>query len=117
MQLSFIRGAACALTLAFAATAPQTAQAMTNSTFYGIVVHVSANNIKVQNPKTKETLSFLIVPKFNAVYREGKTMQMSAIHNGQYVGIIYDQKALGVRHADQIYLLTNANEKISAIKN
>ncbi|MBV8198327.1 MAG: hypothetical protein JO263_09330 [Candidatus Eremiobacteraeota bacterium] len=90
---------------------------MTNSTFYGIVVHVSANNIKVENTKTKETLSFLIVPKFNAVYREGKTMQMSAIHNGQYVGIIYDQKALGARHADQIYLLNNANERISAIKN
>ncbi|MBV8725618.1 MAG: hypothetical protein JO078_11050 [Candidatus Eremiobacteraeota bacterium] len=117
MQLSFIRGAACALTLAMAATLPQTVQAMTNSTFYGIVVHVSANNLKVQNPKTKETLSFLILPKFNAVYREGKTMQMSAIHSGQYVGVIYDQKALGARHADQIYLLTNANEKISAIKN
>ena len=102
--------------MALAAAAPQAAQAMANSTFYGIVLHVSANNIKVQNPKTKETLSFLILPKFNAVYRQGKTMQMSAIHDGQYVGIIYDQKALGVRHADQIYLLNNANEKITAIK-
>ena len=37
---------------------------------------------------------------------------MGAIKAGQYVGIIYDQKALGARHADKIYLLNNANERI-----
>jgi hypothetical protein len=37
---------------------------------------------------------------------------MSSIKAGQYVGIIYDQKALGVRHADKIYKLNNANETI-----
>jgi len=37
---------------------------------------------------------------------------MKAVKAGQYVGVIYDQKALGMRHADKIYLLNNANEKI-----
>ena len=37
---------------------------------------------------------------------------MSKVKAGQYVGIIYDQSALGARHADKIYLLDNANQKI-----
>jgi hypothetical protein len=93
---------------------PQAAAA--SSTFYGITVHVSTNNIKVEDPKTKQTLSFEILPKFDQVFSaDGKTTyQMSKVKPGQYVGIIYDQKALGVRHADKIYLLDNANEKIGA---
>ncbi len=39
---------------------------------------------------------------------------MKDVKAGQYVGIIYDQKAMGTRHADKIYLLTNANQKIGA---
>ncbi len=107
-----LRTAAVALAGALALALPQAALAA--PTFYGITVHVSSNNIKVQNPKTKETLSFMIVPKFNQIFSaDGKTTyQMSAIKAGQYVGIIYDQKALGVRHADKIYLLNNANETI-----
>jgi hypothetical protein len=88
--------------------------AVAANTFYGIVVHVSTNNIKVQDSRTKQTLSFTIVPKFNEVFSaNGKTTyQMSAIKAGQYVGVIYDQKALGIRHADKIYLLNNANQRI-----
>lgn len=90
--------------------------ALAASTFYGIVVHVSTNNIKVQDPKSKQTLSFTILPKFDEVFSaNGKTTyQMSAIKAGQYVGIVYDQKALGMRHADKIYLLNNANQRIGA---
>ena len=90
--------------------------ALAASTFYGITVHVSTNNIKVEDPKTKQTLSFEIVPKFDQIFSaDGKTTyQMKSVKAGQYVGIIYDQKALGVRHADKIYLLDNANEKISS---
>jgi len=93
---------------------PNAALAVTNSTFYGITVHVSSQNIKVEDPKTKQVLSFVLVPKFDQVFSaDGKTTyQMSNIKAGQYVGIIYDQKALGVRHADKIYLLTSANQKI-----
>jgi hypothetical protein len=92
---------------------PHAAPAAT-STFYGITVHVSSENIKVQDPRTKQVISFLIVPKFANVFSaDGKTTyQMSKIKAGQYVGIIYDRSALGAAHADKIYLLNDANEKI-----
>jgi hypothetical protein len=92
------------------------AQAMAASTFYGIVDHVSVDNIKVHNPKTHQDMSFLLTPKFDQIFSaDGKTTyQMKKIHAGSYVGVIYDQKALGARHADKIYVLNNANEKITA---
>ena len=112
MKHLLLRITASALVAGLIAVLPNAALAA--STFYGIVVHVSTSNIKVQDSRTKETLSFTIVPKFDQVFSaNGKTTyQMSAIKAGQYVGIIYDQKALGVRHADKIYLLNNANERI-----
>jgi hypothetical protein len=93
---------------------PKTAFA--EPTFYGITTHVSTSNIKVQDPKTQQTLSFEIVPKFDQVFSaDGKTTyQMKDVKPGRYVGIIYDQKALGVRHADKIYLLTSANQRIGS---
>jgi hypothetical protein len=112
MRSSILKAGMTALALGMFAVPAQVTQAA--STFYGITVHVSANNIKVQNPKTKQTLSFLILPKFDQVFSsDGKTTyQMSKVKAGQYVGIIYDQSALGARHADKIYLLDNANQKI-----
>lgn len=88
--------------------------ALAASTFYGITRHVSTSNIKVYNPKSHQTLSFTILPKFDQVFSaDGKTTyQMRKIKPGRYVGIIYDQKALGIRHADKIYLLNNANQRI-----
>jgi len=96
--------------------AASSSTALAASTFYGIVVHVSTSNIKVQDSRTKQTLSFAILPKFDQVFSaDGKTTyQMKAIKAGQYVGVIYDQKALGARHADKIYLLNNANERIGS---
>lgn len=112
MRNVIVRGAATALVLSVMLFAPLAALAA--NTFYGITVHVSTSNIKVQDPKTKQTLSFDLVPKFDQIFSaDGKTTyQMKAVKAGQYVGIIYDQKALGIRHADKIYLLNNANEKI-----
>jgi hypothetical protein len=107
--------ASLALAVAMLAAAiPQAAVAA--STFYGIVVHVSTSNIKVEDPANKQTLSFEIVPKFDQVFSaDGKTTyQMGAIKAGQYVGIIYDQKFLGTRHADKIYLMNNANQRIGS---
>ena len=115
INLSLARVVALAAAIAPLAALPASeALAATSSTFYGITVHVSTNNVKVQDPKTKQTLSFVIVPKFDQVFSaDGRTTyQMSSIKAGQYVAVVYDQKALGVRHADKIYLLTNANQKI-----
>ncbi|HTU82606.1 MAG TPA: hypothetical protein VMF61_10785 [Candidatus Acidoferrales bacterium] len=114
MKLLTIRAAAVAFAAASAVATASVAAAATTPVFYGIVVHVSTDNIKVQDPKTKQTLSFVLVPKFDQVFSgDGKTTyQMSAVKPGQYVGVIYDQKALGTRHADKIYLLNNANQKI-----
>ncbi|HEV3156333.1 MAG TPA: hypothetical protein VGZ00_03205 [Candidatus Baltobacteraceae bacterium] len=94
---------------------PQGSFAITHSTFYGIARHVAVNSIKVYNPKTKETLGFEVLPKFDQIFSyDGKTTyQMDHIKAGQYVAIVYDQKTLGVRHADKIILLDNANETIS----
>lgn len=110
-----MRGLA-ALALLTVSVAPGTAWAA--STFYGIVEHISTNNIKVENPKTGQTLSFLLVPKFDQIFSgDGKTTyQMKDVRPGRYVGIIYDQKALGARHADKIYLLNNRNDVIRAMK-
>ncbi len=79
------------------------------SIFEGITRHVSTNNIKVENPKTKQTLSFEILPKFNQVFSsDGKTTaQMDKIKAGQYVKIYFDQKFLGMRHADKILIMTS----------
>lgn len=102
------------LALMFALTAlaavPANAQ-VGSANFSGIVNHVSDNSIKVTDTKTKQTLSFLIVPKFDQVFSsDGKTTyQMKAIKAGQYVKVYYDQKFLGQRHADRILLLTQTN--------
>ncbi len=103
-----------ALIAAAAIAAPQAALAA--NTFYGELVHVSVNNIKVYNPKNHQSLSFEVLPKFDQVFSaDGKTTyQMKNLKNGQYVGIVYDQKALGVRHADKIYIMNNANQRISS---
>ena len=37
---------------------------------------------------------------------------MASLHEGQYVKVYYDQKFLGQRHADRIYILNNANMKM-----
>jgi hypothetical protein len=82
-----------------------------SANFSGIVNHVSTNNIKVTDNVSHQTMSFLILPKFNQVFSaDGKTTyQMSAIKAGQYVKVYYDQRMLGARHADRILLLTQHN--------
>jgi hypothetical protein len=95
---------------AFIVAMPRPADAGKTNNFYGITVHVSVNNIKVQNPRTHETLSFLVTPHFDQIFSvDGKTTyQMKQVHAGQYVRIIYDQKMLGQRHADKIIMLPGA---------
>jgi hypothetical protein len=112
--MSTLARIALPLALFVAGNVPMAASAA--NVFYGITVHVSTSNIKVHDPQTNQTLSFTLVPKFNQVFSaNGKTTyQMAKIKPGQYVGIVYDQKALGIRHADKIYLLNNRNQRIGS---
>ena len=102
-----------ALVFMAAVAAPQLALAGKTNNFYGEVVHVSVENVKVYDPKAKQTLSFILTPKFDQIFSaDGKTTyQMKYLKKGQYVRVVYDQKALGMRHADKIYILNNANMK------
>jgi Cu/Ag efflux protein CusF len=83
-----------------------TASASATNVVYGTVQHVSTNNIKVAVAHTNNSLSFEIVPKFDQVFSsDGKaTYQMKDVKPGTFVKVYYDQKALGVRHADKIYI-------------
>jgi hypothetical protein len=96
--------------------APVAAPAMTTSVFEGNIVHISSNNIKVKNEK--QTLSFLLVPKFDQVFSgDGKTTyQMAKLHAGQLVKVYYDQKAMGIRHADRILVLTRSEKPVKTMK-
>ncbi len=102
------------LASATATTLLLSAPAVAASTFYGTVIHVSDNSIKVEDTRTKQTLAFEIVPHFDQLFSaDGKTTyQMKDIKAGRYVGIVYDQKFLGMRHADKVYLLNNANQRV-----
>lgn len=94
-----------------ACLSPVAALAGKTNNFYGDVVHVSVNNLKVYNPKSHQTLSFIVTPKFDRVFSaNGKTTyQMKDVKSGQYVRVVYDQKALGMRHADMVYILHSNN--------
>lgn len=100
-----------ALFLGSLTVAPASAEKVGSATFSGIVDHVSSNNIKIHNPANNQSLSFLIVPKFDKVFSaDGKTTyQMRAVKAGQYVKVYYDQKFLGQRHADRIMILRQNN--------
>lgn len=100
------------LALIAAILAPQIAMAGKTNNFYGEVVHVSMNNVKVYDPRAKQTLSFVVTPEFDQIFSmNGKeTFQMKDLKHGQYVRVVYDQKALGIRHADKIFILNSAND-------
>ena len=99
-----------------AALAPTAAPAMINAVFEGNIVHISTSNIKVKN--ANQTLSFMLVPHFDRVFSsDGKTTyQMKALHPGQLVKVYYDQKALGMRHADRILVLNRAETPVKQQK-
>jgi hypothetical protein len=88
---------AVALTLGAAAIAPSASSAASSDhrTFDGTVVHVSDANIKVQGIEggKMQTLSFLI---------DSGSKIRKALRPNEYVKVTYDQKLLGIRHADQV---------------
>lgn len=98
-------GAAAALAMAFASLSIP-AQAKISEDFYGRVVHVSTDNIKVRDPQTGTIRSFVMLPSFNRMFYDGgKPTQMVQLHPGMPVEIVYDTTALGIRHVDRIIRL------------
>lgn len=111
--MRILRAAFPVLVFIAASLAPQLALAGKTNNFYGEVVHVSVDNVKVYDPKAHQTISFVLTPKFDRVFSaNGKTTyQMKDLKHGQYVRVVYDQKALGIRHADKIFILNDTNMK------
>jgi hypothetical protein len=104
-----VRSAVHSLTvggLALAIVAVAYAPARAANIVYGYVQHVSTTNLKIQQSHTKQSLSFLLVPKFDQIFSsDGKTTyQMKDVKAGTFVKVYYDQKGLGARHADKIYI-------------
>jgi hypothetical protein len=95
---------------------PHVAPAATPNVFYGLALHVSTSNIKVEDPATKQVLSFELLPQFDQVFSaDGKTTyQMKDVKEGHYIAVVYSQKALGMRYADKICILNNKNQKIGS---
>ncbi len=107
--LATVCAALIAGVMAFAAS-PGTALA--TQVYAGKVVHVSTENIKVESYNHSQTLSFIVVPKFDQIFSpNGKTTyQMKDIRPGMWVKVFFDQKALGARHADKIIIVSNGQE-------
>jgi hypothetical protein len=83
--------------------------AAVNKIWTGYVVHVSTDNIKVINSEGTQTLSFLILPKFDQVFSgDGKTTyQMNQVKRNMLVKVYFDQNLIGSRHADKIYVIND----------
>ncbi|HXF33411.1 MAG TPA: hypothetical protein VN603_02475 [Candidatus Acidoferrales bacterium] len=115
-RFAFIAALAVALISAASLAPMSPAAAKDPNVFVGTVDHVSTGNIKVSGGG--QSLSFLLVPRFNQVFSgDGKTTkQMTDIHNGDYVKVFYDQKALGARHADKIFLLKSSGRAMNSQK-
>ena len=113
-SFSNLAGGAVLLAALFALASMPASARNTAMRFYGVVKHVSAQNIKVYNPKTKQTVGFALSPHFHNVFKPGsKTAQLSEIAPGQYVEVRYDRKALGIAHADRINLLDQTNNIVT----
>ncbi len=115
MNQAKFRRLAVSLAAAAAFLMPQVALAA--NVFYGELIHTSTTNVKVRDPRTGQILSFELLPHFDQIFSDdGKTTyQMRFLHNGRYVAVIYDQKALGIRHADKIFIMNNANERLRRV--
>ncbi len=120
MRTYLLAALIAAVPVATAIVAPAPAQAVPVGSAWveGTLVHISSANIKVKDDKTGKELSFLLVPHFDRVFSsDGKTTyQMKALHSGQLVKVFYDQKLLGVRHADRILVLNRAEKPVKQQK-
>jgi hypothetical protein len=85
-------------------------------TFDGTIVHISGNNLKVRGLEggKYQIISFEYLPRFGKMtHVHGKTTtDEKDLHVGEFVRVTYDQKFLGLRHADSVEIEANPAEKI-----
>ena len=115
VRFSYSRVAAAAALALLFNVAPSLA-AKPPGVFNGIVRHVSADNIKVYDPRSKKTMGFVLPPHFQNVFKKGhsKTSYLATIAPGQYVKVYYDRKLLGAARVRSIYLLDQMNRAYSS---
>ncbi len=79
--------------LALATLSPALAKSSSHREFDGTIVEISRVNIKVHGVEggKAQTLGF-----------EGNFTKQANLHKGEYVRVIFDQKFLGLRHADAV---------------
>lgn len=105
---SFIRNIAAAFTLGLVVGAPigmASAASSDHRTFDGKIVALSKINVKVMGMEggKMQTISFLFKPPVGGKQTHDPTMMNAkALHVGEYVRVTYDQKLLGLRHADAV---------------
>jgi hypothetical protein len=121
MRIHIIAALVAALSVigtAVVVPAPASAANVGSSWVEGTLVHVSSSNIKIKDDKTGQELGFVLVPHFDQVFSaDGKTTyQMKSLHSGQLVKVFYDQKALGIRHADRILVLNRMEKPVKQQK-
>lgn len=103
---SIIRNTAAAFAFGLVLGAPVgivSAASSDHRTFDGVITAVSKINIKVKGTEggKMQTLSFLFKPPVGGKQTHDMSrMSANAVHVGEYVRVTYDQKLLGLRHAD-----------------
>jgi len=111
-----LRKTAAAFALGSAIGAPlgmASAKSSDHRDFEGTVQHISSGNIKVSGIEggRAQTLSFLLSPKIKLSRHGNSPARLRDIHVGDMVKVRFDQKFLGVRHADLIIDETDGAHK------
>jgi len=115
MKTTIMIALAAVVAASLSFTAP--AKAVQYGVALGTIEHVSTQNVRIKVWRTKQDMSFLLVPKFKNVFsKDGKTTyEMTQIKPGMDVDIHWSQ-SLGLRHADKIYVLNSHGHVLKAVK-
>ena len=105
---SFVRNVAAAFAFGLVLGAPigiVSAKSSDHRTFDGVIVAISKVNVKVKGTEggTVQTIGFVFKPPVGGKQTHDPSLLNSKmLHVGEYVRVTYDQKLLGLRHADAI---------------
>ena len=115
---SLVRNVAAAFTLGLVIGGPiGMAQAASSAhrTFDGKIAAISKVNVKVMGMEggKMQTIGFVFKPPVGGKQtHDPSKLNAKMLHVGEYVRVIYDQKLLGLRHADSIEPYANPAMKL-----